>query len=208
MPDSKEQAILEAAIHEFAIKGFERTSTNQIAKMAKVSKGLVFHYYKTKEKLYEASVLYAIEITMAELDFDYKKFLYKGIAGLKKLCELELIFFRKYPKIVQLITTAFINPPKNLTDKMEKLLKDLISLAPQFAREWIQGLDLKEDVDRTVLEGVFLSHYQYYFNQAWRYFKQHPEAPFEDVKPFFDEFLAMLSMSLRGLVKDDVDLLQ
>ncbi len=208
MPDSKEQAILEAAIHEFAVKGFERASTNQITKMAKVSKGLVFHYYKTKEKLYEASVLYAIEITMTELDFDYKKLLYKGIAGLKKLCELELSFFRKYPEIVQLIMTAFMNPPENLTDKMEKLLKDLISLAPQFAREWIQGLDLKEDVDRTVLEAVFLSHYQYYFNQSWRYFNQHPEAPFEDVKPFFDEFLAMLSMSLRGLVKDDVDLLQ
>jgi len=46
------QKILEAAIEEFAQRGFEAASTNKITEKAKVAKGLLFHYFKNKENLY------------------------------------------------------------------------------------------------------------------------------------------------------------
>ena len=42
----KQEKILEVAIREFADKGFEKSSTNEIVKGAGISKGILFHYFQ------------------------------------------------------------------------------------------------------------------------------------------------------------------
>lgn len=44
IPKDKKEAILEAALEEFAIGGYENASTNKIVEKAGISKGLLFHY--------------------------------------------------------------------------------------------------------------------------------------------------------------------
>jgi AcrR family transcriptional regulator len=203
MEESKEKAILTAAIHEFAIRGFDQASTNQIAKASGVSKGLIFHYYDSKEKLFEASVNEALDFSMKEFNIDKWDLTGDLIKKLRDLCEQELLFCRKYPDIYRLMITAFTRPPKPLTDKMSKLFGELSSMAPQFFSQVIDNLNLKADVDTDVLQAVFQSHYNYYSSQAMGYLTEHPEATIDDVKPIIDQFLEMLAMSLRGLVKDE-----
>lgn len=48
----KRNAILNAALKEFAAKGFDKASTNIIAKEAEISKPLLFHYVGNKRKLF------------------------------------------------------------------------------------------------------------------------------------------------------------
>ncbi|MEX2511620.1 MAG: TetR/AcrR family transcriptional regulator [Cyclobacteriaceae bacterium] len=50
----KEKKILEAAIRLFGDQGFEATKVSDVAKQAKISKGLVYFYFKSKENLYMA----------------------------------------------------------------------------------------------------------------------------------------------------------
>lgn len=50
--DQRKNRILEAALIEFADKGYKKASTNTIVKQANVSKGLLFHYYTSKRDLY------------------------------------------------------------------------------------------------------------------------------------------------------------
>ncbi len=50
--DAKRNRILEAALVEFADKGYKKASTNTIVREAKVSKGLLFHYFISKKDLY------------------------------------------------------------------------------------------------------------------------------------------------------------
>ncbi|MDD9149706.1 MULTISPECIES: TetR/AcrR family transcriptional regulator [unclassified Sporolactobacillus] len=202
MEASKEKAILEAAIHEFAEKGFERTSTNQIAKSAGTSKGLIFHYYKSKEKLYEASVRFAIDFSIKELDFSKVKITNNVIEELKRFVEQEFLFCKHYPDIYRLVVIALTRPPGKLTDKMADLFRELESMASQVFKKVIDGIDLKDDVNIETLQDVLQSHYYYYSTRSMGYFKLHPDAGIEDMRPFVDQFLAMLSMSLRGLLKD------
>lgn len=49
--DAKIQGIINAALMEFAQRGYEEASTNRIAKAAGMSKALMFHYVKSKEEL-------------------------------------------------------------------------------------------------------------------------------------------------------------
>jgi AcrR family transcriptional regulator len=50
----KEKKILESAILLFGEKGFHTTKVEDVAKTAKISKGLVYFYFKSKEDLYMA----------------------------------------------------------------------------------------------------------------------------------------------------------
>lgn len=49
--------ILDAALQEFSQKGFAGTKLEDVAKLARVSKGTVYHYYKDKQSLFEALVM-------------------------------------------------------------------------------------------------------------------------------------------------------
>ena len=53
LDSAKQKRILDAALLEFAEKGFELASTNTIAKSAKIGKGMLFYYFGSKEQLFD-----------------------------------------------------------------------------------------------------------------------------------------------------------
>lgn len=48
------QQIIDAAFEQFASEGFSKTSVAAVAKKAGVSKGLIYHYFNSKEEILEA----------------------------------------------------------------------------------------------------------------------------------------------------------
>jgi AcrR family transcriptional regulator len=54
--DARPQQIVDAAFEEFATKGFAGARLEDVAARAKVSKGLPYLYFKTKEELFKAVV--------------------------------------------------------------------------------------------------------------------------------------------------------
>ena len=49
---NNKEKIINVALEEFVLNGYKAASTNSICKNAQVSKGLLYHYYKSKEVLY------------------------------------------------------------------------------------------------------------------------------------------------------------
>jgi len=62
--EQSKQAILEAALEEFATRGIDGARTESIAKTARVNIALVYYYFKNKEQLY----LTVLEQIFAELN--------------------------------------------------------------------------------------------------------------------------------------------
>lgn len=54
--DTRPQEIVDAAFEEFAAKGYAATRLEDVAARAKVSKGLPYLYFKTKEELFKAVI--------------------------------------------------------------------------------------------------------------------------------------------------------
>ena len=54
MAAARREQILETALKLFAKRGFDATSTRQIAKEAGIAEGLIFHYFPTKARLLTA----------------------------------------------------------------------------------------------------------------------------------------------------------
>ena len=59
-PERTRQRILEAALKEFAVRGFSGARVGGIARRAKVNKRMLYHYYEDKEGLFRAVLRYKI----------------------------------------------------------------------------------------------------------------------------------------------------
>ena len=81
----KEKLILESAIKLFMEKGFHATKMDDVAKGAKISKGLTYFYYKNKEDLYMAVTRKAFE---GLKDVFREVFRSKGKNGMQMLVDL------------------------------------------------------------------------------------------------------------------------
>ncbi len=54
--EQRPEEILEAAIEEFATRGYAETRLDDVASRAGISKGLVYVYFRTKEELFKAAI--------------------------------------------------------------------------------------------------------------------------------------------------------
>jgi len=61
----KRERIITAAANEF-VHGFKKASTDNIVREAGISKGLLFHYFGTKERLYNFLIDHAVKILKQE----------------------------------------------------------------------------------------------------------------------------------------------
>lgn len=60
MKEEKKSKLINSAMKEFGANSYEKASTNAIVKEAGISKGLLYHYFDSKEALYD----YLISFTM------------------------------------------------------------------------------------------------------------------------------------------------
>lgn len=58
----KREQILDAAVHEFAKKGFSRTTINDIAQAAGIGKGTIYEYFSNKEEIVQDTFRYFMRL--------------------------------------------------------------------------------------------------------------------------------------------------
>ena len=61
--ERRKQEIMQAALELFVSKGYAATKITDIAKRANISTGLIFHYFESKENLYEELIQMGLEGT-------------------------------------------------------------------------------------------------------------------------------------------------
>lgn len=69
---SSKEKILKVSLELFAGKGYHATSISQIAIKAKISKGLMYNYFDSKEKLLEEIILEGFN-ALSELEYEAKR---------------------------------------------------------------------------------------------------------------------------------------
>lgn len=97
----KAQRIIDAAVSEFAEKGYEAANTNRIAKTAEISVGSLFQYFKTKENLFR----YVIHLGAGIIETDIGEILKEEVSGREKIHKLMLLTVNsceQYPEYQQL----------------------------------------------------------------------------------------------------------
>ncbi|MCL1965138.1 MAG: TetR/AcrR family transcriptional regulator [Firmicutes bacterium] len=120
----RRDAILNAALKEFAIKGYNEASTNVIAKEAGISKGLMFHYVKSKKDLFFVVYDYFTEMMNREY-FELMNYDEKDIfERLRQSYLLQLELIKKYPCIFEVNKLSADSNPDEIKKELAKKYKN------------------------------------------------------------------------------------
>lgn len=114
--DARRSRILEAALVEFAEKGYKKASTNTIVKEAGVSKGLLFHYFISKKDLFVFIYKHAIDTITNEL-YENVNFADKDVLKrMKQSTIVKIESYVKHPLFVKLFEGFPLIKDKEITD--------------------------------------------------------------------------------------------
>lgn len=146
----KQTRIINAAMKEFAQKGFDNASTNEIVKAAEIAKGLLFHYFKNKQQLFLFAYDYGSELVLTDF---YKKFDLEEpdfFARIRQISKLKFEILHKYPEIFHFLEVAYIEPSIVVKDdlalrKQQLINNNLSKIFTGIDRSLFkEGLDLKK----------------------------------------------------------------
>lgn len=118
LPKEKQLRIINAGMEVFAKYNYKKASTDEIARIAGISKGLLFHYFKNKKTFYLYIYNFCIKLTA---DFTMIED-YKNITDFFELIEYggkkKMKLIQDYPYITGFVVKAFYS-------KNEEISKDL-----------------------------------------------------------------------------------
>lgn len=124
---TKQKRVLAAALEVFSREGYLRANTNEIAALAEISKGLLFHYFGSKKNLY----LFLLDETVKQMS---ERLMHINLPIQAELFELlrvvsveKLRIAVEDPKGYRLIYEAFMHPPKGLEEDMKARFSGLFS---------------------------------------------------------------------------------
>ncbi|KRU30384.1 TetR family transcriptional regulator [Clostridium sporogenes] len=121
IPEDKKEAILEAALEEFAIGGYENASTNKIVEKAGISKGLLFHYFGNKKGLFIYVYNYYFEFLKRKLYIKVDTKERDILERVKKWTMIKMELIDKYPSVFMLFIKSTLNMPKDIKSTLEKI---------------------------------------------------------------------------------------
>jgi AcrR family transcriptional regulator len=148
LESQRRDAILNAALKEFATKGYCEASTNIIAKEAGISKGLMFHYVSSKENLFFIVYDYFTAMMNNEyfelMNYDERD-IFERIRQ-SYLLQLELI--KKYPWIFELNKLFADSNPDVIKKKLAEKYKSDQTSCFEHMFDFIDESNFKDDLDK------------------------------------------------------------
>lgn len=151
MPD-KEKKILEAAITVISEKGFNASTTSEIAQMAGVAEGTIFRYFKTKRDILQGILIHLVNIVGEPLILEsFKKILFnsdqKDLRSIIKALLKERFALMEgiYPMLRIIVTEAMYHE-----DIREVLYKKIISKALEIFKLFQEEMVAKGLMDKDI----------------------------------------------------------
>jgi TetR/AcrR family transcriptional regulator len=161
-------AILSAAVAEFSRKGLAGARMEAVAAAAGVAKGLAFHYYGSKEGLWQAALTHVYAILRAGQDE-------AGLAALgpreamRRLVRDTFRLFRDHPEIVALMNEENLHRARHLraAGGITPLYNPLFAaIESVLARGRAEGL-FRDEVDVTALYVALSGLGYFYCSNRW-----------------------------------------
>ncbi|NYE06125.1 AcrR family transcriptional regulator [Bacillus niacini] len=147
LDSEKQDRIINAAIKEFAQKGYDNASTNEMVKEAGISKGLLFHYFKNKKQLFFFLFDYCYNLVADEF---YKKVDLTERDFFKRIRQAVLIKMdlqQQYPDILTFIQEAFMQDSPEIKDEFDKKKMELNAVNIGIIYDGIDLSKFRDDVD-------------------------------------------------------------
>jgi TetR/AcrR family transcriptional regulator len=147
--EDKQQRVINAAIGEFAKRGYKMASTNEVIREAGISKGLLFHYFHSKKDMflyvYDYSLAVVRDEMLEKLDFSDRDILNR----FRQMAVLKIDIIKRYPPMYDFLLVAN-------RDTLDEFAADLQTRNTEYVEDFhkriLHNVDtgkFKQDVDVT-----------------------------------------------------------
>lgn len=188
--------IMDSALKEFSEKGYAAGSVNAVCSADGVSKGIIYHYFNTKDDLYLACVEECF-LLLSE---------YLKTHAVCQNCPLEeklecyfsarTAFFQQYPVYRRIFCEAVISPVSHLRDEIQKLRQDFDALNVEILGKLLSNIDLRPHITKAeVIE--FFRQYQDFINAKY----QMTDASTQKFEMWDDTCRRALDILLYGVIE-------
>jgi len=153
--EERKHQILDAALHVFAEDSYHGASMSAVAKRAKVSKGLIYNYFKSKEEILVSLVVDVFDEVMIQLDLNLDKPLDKD--GFIKVIEKSVDEVVKNPQRWKLYMSLSFQPdvtPILMEQMMPKIQPFMIAVNNYFMGKGYEDPMTMMRYYSAVLDGV------------------------------------------------------
>ena len=159
--------ILTSAIKEFAQHGYEAGSLNTISQAGGISKGIIYHYFDSKDDLY----LSCIETCFRNLTAYLSEHLAnhngeKPIEQIMHYFDIRMDFFRQQPDFARLFCEAVVMPPTELKQAICDRKSDFDQFNQKLLRHMLKQEALRPDVTEEELRRIF-QQYEDFLNASY-----------------------------------------
>ncbi len=142
------QRILDVATQQFSAKGYDGARIDDIMRLSKVSKNLIYHYFGSKEKLFIA-VLELAYRGMHEYQMTWPLDVSSPIDGIRKLVQSTFKYWRESPEFIGLLNSENFHKGQHL--RKSKLSKagytGLLNNISNLLKQGEKSGDFRSDVD-------------------------------------------------------------
>lgn len=143
----KQERILNAALKEFAKKGYKNAMTDEIAKGARISKGALFQYFKNKKQLflflYDRTLNLVMKEFLEKIDLQEKDILNR----LRQVLRIEFLLLEKYPDLFDFIEAVNREEAIEVIDDLKLRNKEHTLSSYRRLAEGIDTSRFKADVE-------------------------------------------------------------
>ncbi|MEH7353408.1 TetR/AcrR family transcriptional regulator [Neobacillus drentensis] len=143
----KQDRIINAAIKEFAQKGYDHASTNEIVKEAGISKGLLFHYFGNKKQMFLFLFDHCYELIAdhfyQKIDLTEKDF----FTRIRQAVIIKMELLKTYPDLFKFIEEAYLEDSPEVKMEVDKKIKELNEVNLGKVYEGIDFSKFRNDMD-------------------------------------------------------------
>jgi AcrR family transcriptional regulator len=193
----KQERIINAALKQFAQKGYTQASTNEMVKEAEISKGLLFHYFKNKQDLFLYLYDYSLKIAMneifAKVDMNERDMFERW----KQVIVAKIEVMHKHPELFQFLRVAFEDDAPEVKEALEMRKKATISDTYSRLLQDMDTSKFKDDVDASKATQIIFWTLEGYSNRVQEQIRAIPldQINLDEMLKEIDEYLELLKQA-------------
>ena len=147
--------IMDNALAEFSERGYGASSVNTICAAQDISKGIIYHYFKTKDDLYLACVEECFQLLTQHLKTFLPMEQPSPAAQLEAYFAVRMDFFRERPVYQPIFCEAVISPPAHLQAEIQSRRQAFDKLNVEILEKLLQPLPLRTGMTRAEVVETF-----------------------------------------------------
>ncbi|MDY3250537.1 MAG: TetR/AcrR family transcriptional regulator [Candidatus Choladocola sp.] len=147
--------ILDGALEEFSKQGYGASSLNNICTRQGISKGIIYHYFDTKDALFLACVEECFQRLTEYLRTEMRQETDTFDEMLEEYFMVRMAFFKYHPVYQRIFCDAMITPPAHLNEDIQRIKHDFDMINRSIMEKIFEQVTLRSNITKAEIIDTF-----------------------------------------------------